>query len=590
MRAGVLAHLRSLESLPGVQVEFVNAYSPRQWHAHVRPDAVVLHNTFLCLRWSHLFPSWKWKLNWIAELDCPKVALPQDEYDHAEVLDEWLYELGVGTIVSNFDSELNKVLYPINSGIAQFHKRFTGYVDEAAARELADRIVPLHERKVDIVYRATRLPYWFGSHGQLKHRIGSLVAEAAASHGLITDISTRAEDTIVGDAWLDFLMSGRAVIGCESGSSVLDRRGEVRAAIQDLLRRDAALTFEEVDACMPTGWDDYAFFALSPRHFEAVVTKTPQVLVEGAYDGVLEPHRHYLPLARDLSNLDEVLEQLKDTDHLAEIAERAYEEIYLSGRYSYRSLSDLVQRIVSEYQPQRVRRFAPSWRLLQASARAEALAEKARLAQPLARIPSRGEIARVLAAFQSLRRRPALRALMAESARCNPRPSPRRLAADVLRLDLIAAAQDGTGVGPPFSVAPVVEGSTLTLRSRPLREEEEHAAVDTALAAITAGTIEHFEWDHRAIAMCVPYRLLRNTWLSIRIGDLGVYAFTTLRAVVKQDRHTAAELLRYVLTGQTGARDEHRYDVAAPADAPARRSNPASEQHAARDHTRQSEV
>jgi hypothetical protein len=160
----------------------------------------------------------------------------------------------------------------------------------------------------------------------------------------------------------------------------------------------------------------------------------------------------------------------------------------------------------------------------------------------------------------------------------------------VLRLDLIAAAQDSSGVGPPFSVAPVIEGSTLTLRSRPLREEDTHAAVDTALAAITAGMIEHFEWDHRAIAMCVPYPLLRKTRLSIRIGDLGVYTFTSLQEVAKQDRHTAAELIRYVLTGQYGARDEHRYDVVAPADAPARRSNPASEQHAARDHTRQSEV
>ena len=40
---------------------------------------------------------------------------------------------------------------------------------------------------------------------------------------------------------------------------------------------------------MPSGWDSYAFFAISPRHLEAVITKTAQVLVEGRYSGVLEP-------------------------------------------------------------------------------------------------------------------------------------------------------------------------------------------------------------------------------------------------------------------------------------------------------------
>jgi hypothetical protein len=595
MRAGVLAHLRSLESMGGVEVLFVNAYSPpRRLVSRLHPDAMVLHNTFLCMRWSHLFPSWKWELRWIADADCPKIALPQDEYDHAHVLDEWLYELGVTTVVSNFDAGLGEILYPICSGTARFHKRFTGYVDEVAARKLADRIVPLEDRQVDIVYRATRLPYWFGSHGQLKHRIGSTVAEAATVRGLPTDISTRGEDTIVGDAWLDFLMSGRAVIGCESGSSVLDRRGEVRAAIQDILRDDPALTFEEVAERMPEGWDDYAFFALSPRHFEAVVTKTPQVLVEGSYDGVLQPDRHYLPLARDLSNLDDVLEAVNDSGRLAELAECAYEEIYLSGRYTYRSLSELVRQIVDETPRHRGRSFAPSWALMRASERGTravgAVAAKAHLPQPRIRRPSRGEIARALAALVSIQRRPALRALVAESARCDPRPSPRRLAADVLRLHLIAAAEAGTGVGPPFSVAPVVDGSTLILRSRPHRAEDTRDSVDAALAAVTAGEIEHFEWDHRSIGTCAPYPVPSGRWLSIRIGDTGVYSFTSLGAVVKRDRRTAADLLRRVLSGEPGARVGHRYDVGAPADASARRSTASTEQQAARDHTRQSEA
>ena len=44
--------------------------------------------------------------------------------------------------------------------------------------------------------------------------------------GLRTDISTRITDTKYGDAWFEFLASGRCVIGTESGSSALDPYGD----------------------------------------------------------------------------------------------------------------------------------------------------------------------------------------------------------------------------------------------------------------------------------------------------------------------------------------------------------------------------
>ena len=261
----------------------------------MNPDAVVLHTTFLCMRWSHLFPTWKEDVRWLADLDCAKIALPQDEYDHSEVLDEWLYELGAASILSNFDDRFRETLYPLMHDRATFGQAFTGYVDDATVGELANTLPSLETRPFDVVYRASHLPYWFGSHGQLKHRIGEASKERALAMGLRVDISTHPEDTIVGPAWMRFLASGRCVVGCESGSSVLDRRGEIRARIRHLLRAEPDLTFEEIDARMWPGWDSYAFFAVSPRHFEAVMTRTCQILVEGEYDGVLEAGRHYIP-------------------------------------------------------------------------------------------------------------------------------------------------------------------------------------------------------------------------------------------------------------------------------------------------------
>lgn len=75
---------------------------------------------------------------------------------------------------------------------------------------------------------------------------------------------------------------------------------------------------------------DYA--QVSPRHFEAAATGSVQVLYEGRYSNILSPGRHYLPLARDLSNLDEVLETLRDDRRCGEIAQCAFDEV-IAGRH-----------------------------------------------------------------------------------------------------------------------------------------------------------------------------------------------------------------------------------------------------------------
>jgi hypothetical protein len=343
LRRAVHDHLHALDGGPE-RIVYHNSFTdaPRGVRG-LEFDGVVLHTTFLCERWSNRFQTVRRRYAWIADLPCPKVALPQDEYDHSEVLDEWLAALGVEDVFTIFGEDVRATLYPTLYEQARFHRALPGYIDEAMVRRCASRLQTMRGRPFDIVYRATNLPYWFGSHGQLKHRLGEIVASRAAAHGLVTDISTRPEDTILGHAWDDFLMSGRVVIGAESGSSVLDRRGEIQARVNALLATQRHLTFEEVARELPEGWDSWRFFAISPRHLEAVVTKTAQVLVDGTYSGVLEAGRHYLPLTHDLSNLDEVLDRLHDHALLQETADRAYEEICVGGAYRYRHFAAAIR-------------------------------------------------------------------------------------------------------------------------------------------------------------------------------------------------------------------------------------------------------
>lgn len=312
-------------------------------------DAVILHYSFLSLRtigWP--FRKLKGEFNWIQDLDCLKIAIPQDEGDYAGLLDEWLFELSVSVIFSVHYTP-DRPLYPIMRDQAEIYPCLPGYIDEDTASRYREKLLPAAQRPYDIVYRARRLPLWFGSAGLAKGRISDVVGPRAEAAGLNVSISTKEEDTIPGGAWLDFIASGKAVLGTQGGYSVIDWRGEVKAGIRELLKNDPSMTLDDLKEKMPTGWDDHRLFTVTPRHFEAIVTKTCQVLLKGHYKGVLVPEKHFIPLEPDWSNLDHVLEKLKDCGYVQDMTDRTYDEILLSGRYSYKAFAQEVEKVLENH-------------------------------------------------------------------------------------------------------------------------------------------------------------------------------------------------------------------------------------------------
>ena len=63
------------------------------------------------------------------------------------------------------------------------------------------------------------------------------------------------------------------------------------------------------------------------------------VLFPGEYAGILEPWKHYIPLAKDFSNFAEVAAKIKDDDYLQAVVDRNYNDLIASGKYSYQTLS-----------------------------------------------------------------------------------------------------------------------------------------------------------------------------------------------------------------------------------------------------------
>jgi hypothetical protein len=145
-------------------------------------------------------------------------------------------------------------------------------------------------------------------------------------------------DTLLGDDWFRFLLRCRFTIGVEGGASILDRHGRIRACVTQYRSEHPEASFEEIEqSCFPGLDGTFDLRAISPRHLEACATRTPQILVEGEYNGILEPGTHYLPLRSDFSNIAEVLEDTGHRDEAAAMAERAYRDVVATGRYSYES-------------------------------------------------------------------------------------------------------------------------------------------------------------------------------------------------------------------------------------------------------------
>ena len=58
-------------------------------------------------------------------------------------------------------------------------------------------------------------------------------------------------------------------------------------------------------------------------------------MYEGNYKGILKKDVHYISLKKDYSNIEEVINKIKDDDYLQNMANTAYKDIVESEKYSY---------------------------------------------------------------------------------------------------------------------------------------------------------------------------------------------------------------------------------------------------------------
>lgn len=309
-----------------------------------RFDCIVLHYSLVASLPSYIKDDVRQKLR---EYKGPKVLFIQDEMRWVDATCATIRDLGITTIFTVVNKDVIRRIYrdPWMDRV-RFEQTLTGFVPE----DLTKVAVPAYQdRPIDVSYRARKLPSWYGAFGQEKWLIGARFADDATSYRLKCDISTTERDRIYGQKWIEFIANSKATLGTESGASFIDFSGTVAPAVDRFEAANPTALFDEVRDRFLEGRDGQIVIqVISPRCFEAAALRTLMIMYEGEYSGALTANRHYVPLKRDHSNMDEVVAVLRDPKRAGRIIEQAYEEVACSGAWTFAAFIRHFDRVVSE--------------------------------------------------------------------------------------------------------------------------------------------------------------------------------------------------------------------------------------------------
>jgi hypothetical protein len=300
--------------------------------ADVSVGTVVLHYS--------LFHSTGYKLDqgflrFLAGTDAYKVAFFQDEHHFCRQRFAFLNEHAFDCVFTCLEpSEFGKV-YGRYADVPKLVSYLPGYASETMI-EAADRFaLPDEQRQIDIGYRGRTLAPYMGRAALEKGEIATRFEELAADSGLNLDVTAREGSRMYGDDWWRFLGRCKGTLGVEAGVSVFDLEDE---AYREYRRRfrEGQVSIAQLEQGPQGKLEGNVYYrTASPRHFEAAAFGVCQILYEGRYSGAMEPMVHYLPLRKDFSNLDEVLEAFRDPEVRGRITTSARRDLIDSGRWSY---------------------------------------------------------------------------------------------------------------------------------------------------------------------------------------------------------------------------------------------------------------
>lgn len=240
------------------------------------------------------------------------------------------------------------------------------------------------ERKIDVGVRSCR---YFASLGDNdRNRITAYFREHASDLKIQVDIDH--DNRFDRNGWADFLNRCKGTVTTEAGSYYLEKddrtvrriaryidrkyntcpqrlygrvrrwrpvhpvgkrvkwyckrllRHEAREPVHYALNRgnrEELVSFDEVYRRFLRDYrNPVSGKCISSRHFEAIGTKTLQIMFRGQFNGILRPDVHYLGLESDFSNIGDVMARFRDPALCQEITDTAYDLVLSNHTHAHR--------------------------------------------------------------------------------------------------------------------------------------------------------------------------------------------------------------------------------------------------------------
>ena len=283
-----------------------------------------------------------------------KLAICQDEYYNTQHIEKFLFTININIVLTVSPLSEIKKIYPLLNN-TKFVNVLTGYFSD---EELGEDIPNIKDRNNYIFYRGRRLHYSYGELGQDKENIGIFMKKFCNENNIKSDISVNPDDCIYSNDWYNYLKKSKTTLATDSGSNIYDRDNSLRGKINNLLnininyiilpdnvKYDYKYVYNYFNKIFKNNFIEQG--QISPKIFEAIKLKTVLIMFEGKYSEILKPNVHYIELKKDYSNINYVLEKLKDDQYLQNIADTAYEEIYKSKKYNYKIFTDIIRENIN---------------------------------------------------------------------------------------------------------------------------------------------------------------------------------------------------------------------------------------------------
>jgi hypothetical protein len=516
----------------------------------------------------------------IARAPAVKVLFLQDEYRYVRTNNRMMARLGVQVMCTCVTEADHALVYPrsLIPSLEAVHTVLTGYVPDYMEKL---KLTPLETRPIDIGYRSRVMPYHLGDLAREKLTIAERFDRIATAHGFVADISVREVDRLYGKQWLQFLESCKIALGTESGASVVDFSGELGKRCAQYLKNHPAASYEEVRQAVFAHVDGRVVIqAISPRIFESVAYGNVLVLHEGEYSGILQSDEHFIAVKKDYSNVDEVVERMRDVGLCNRLRTAAHRDLIAGGRYSYRAFVQWFDAILEQHAPTVAVTAAPVKSLFYARnylTRGQQIVPRGskfvrlprpRLATLREQFPSlQSIIPQVLLVLGLLWDVPSLKRILVGHLLRPYRWRPadiRSLWPDLVRLGLLRCLRGKhVVVGDPFRVTADWRGEERAcyLVSTPAAEGDGGLVPDglppDLSAALETGDCLRLVWDHAGVACWAAVQLGTAPFAVLMEGN-GAYRFQGLARFCKSYGPATGVLLRELLRAGPPALQAHR--------------------------------